>query len=635
MSKIESILSARLFVAPQAAGDRIFFISNLSGHLSLYSMHENGSVPEPLIPPRIALQNPHLMEGASFIVFPKLDKILVMIDSDGDENYEPMLVPRSGGFPEPAFPGAFDGQRANLVDFDLDRNVVYVLVESRTRPVCTAFRGNLETGLVEKLAESPHGAFPAGADRSHSKVAVIDVHGTGDHVLYLLEAGAGGRSVLLGTPPEGRRAGETVRPNGVSKCCFLGEGRAILFVTSLWSDAYGLGYLELERPGEPRPVSIDGVAHEGVGELEQFRHVSGDRYAVGMNVDGDSWLYEATFDEGKLVMTLGSVLCGKGELAGGVLESFSYDDAGDRYVLSFSSATSPSQIYMIDGDSRDRVRLRTHERVLGIPEGMLAAGEDASYESFDGLRVSARLYLPSAALGFEGPRPLVYYIHGGPQSQERPDFAWFSMPLIQLLTLSGFAVFVPNVRGSAGYGLAYMKMVERDWGGDDALDHVHAVTEVLAGDHRIDVGRTGIVGRSYGGFMTLTLAARHPELWAAAVDMFGPYDLIGFAGRVPEAWKPYNDFLLGNPETDADLLVERSPRTHIGNVSCPLLVIQGRNDPRVLEIESRELVETLRAMGKNVDYLVFEDEGHDVIKFENRVRCYTAISDFFTDHLKP
>ena len=97
-----------------------------------------------------------------------------------------------------------------------------------------------------------------------------------------------------------------------------------------------------------------------------------------------------------------------------------------------------------------------------------------------------RLYLPAPALGYVGPRPLVYYIHGGPQGQERPDFAWFSMPLIQHLTLNGCAAFVPNVRGSTGYGLSYTKRVDRDWGGQDRLDHVHAMTEVLPRDERQD-----------------------------------------------------------------------------------------------------------------------------------------------------
>jgi dipeptidyl aminopeptidase/acylaminoacyl peptidase len=207
------------------------------------------------------------------------------------------------------------------------------------------------------------------------------------------------------------------------------------------------------------------------------------------------------------------------------------------------------------------------------------------------------------------------------------------MPLIQFLTLNGFAVFVPNVRGSTGYGFNYMKHVVRDWGGQDRLDHVHAMTEVLAKDERIDVSKAAVVGRSYGGYMTLTLASRHPQLWSAAVDMFGPYDLLTFADRVPETWKPFIKMLVGDPVEEKDFMMERSPRTYIHNIACPMLVIQGNNDPRVIEQESRELVEELRNQGKTVDYLMFEDEGHDVLKFENRVACYNAITDFFKQHL--
>jgi len=209
------------------------------------------------------------------------------------------------------------------------------------------------------------------------------------------------------------------------------------------------------------------------------------------------------------------------------------------------------------------------------------------------------------------------------------------MPLIQFLILNGFAVFVPNVRGSTGYGMSFMKQVDRDWGGKDRLDHVHAMTQVLPKDDRIDVSRTAVVGRSYGGYMTLTLVGRHPELWRAGCDMFGPYDLVTFMDRIPETWKPYFAIAVGDPVKDKDFLLERSPRTHIENLECPLLVIQGKNDPRVVEQESRDLVEHLRKLGKDLGYLMFPDEGHDVLTFENRVKCYTEITEFFRKHLKP
>ena len=135
--------------------------------------------------------------------------------------------------------------------------------------------------------------------------------------------------------------------------------------------------------------------------------------------------------------------------------------------------------------------------------------------------------------------------------------------------------------------------------------------------------------------MTLTLAGRHPELWKAACDMFGPYNLFTFLDRLPETWRTYFHLAIGHPEEDADFLRERSPHSHLHRLACPLLVIQGANDPRVREAESRDLVEELRAQGKEIGYLVFENEGHDVIKFENKVRCYNEIARFFAEHLAP
>ncbi len=176
-------------------------------------------------------------------------------------------------------------------------------------------------------------------------------------------------------------------------------------------------------------------------------------------------------------MNLEHVLCGHGQLSNGVAEAISYDKQGDRFAIAFSTATSPTQIYSIEGKDRQNLIQHTRERILGIRSSYLTPGEDASYTSFDGTRISARLYMPSPELNFTGPRPVVLYVHGGPQGQERPDFAWFSMPLIQMLALNGFAVFVPNVRGSTGYGLQFTTQVDRDWGGKDRLDHIHALTE--------------------------------------------------------------------------------------------------------------------------------------------------------------
>ena len=392
-----------------------------------------------------------------------------------------------------------------------------------------------------------------------------------------------------------------------------------------------VGFLDFERPGEIGPVAVDGIRHEGVCELEGLVHLEGDRYALLYNIDGCSWAYGARFDEPARRMAVERVLVGEGELAGGVLHGLHYDEESGRFALSSARRRCPLSSTCWTRRTGRRPRRRASARSASLTRR--SRPERTRHSSRTTLRVSARLYLPAEELGYEGPRPLVYYVHGGPQGQERPNFAWFSMPLIQILTLEGFAVFVPNVRGSSGYGLSYTKHVDRDWGGQDMLDHVHAMTEVLPKDERVDVERAEVVGRSYGGYMTLMFAGRYPDLWKGAVDMFGPYDLMTFSQRIPETWKPYFALALGDPVTEKDFLVERSPKTTIDDIASPLLVIQGQNDPRVARSESHDLVERLRSEGKDVEYLVFPDEGHDVLKLPNRVRCYDAIVGFFAQHL--
>jgi len=161
MYQIESLLSARLFLRPQKVGNRIFFESNLSGHISLYAMNYGGSVPEPLLPPDIALHNPHLLEGKTFFVYPKLGKIIVMIDNDGDENYQPMAIPIDGGYPQPTFDNFFAGYRVHIDRPDIDRNLLYLVAESRQEPRVFTYQGNLETGKLVLLGESRTGSRQA------------------------------------------------------------------------------------------------------------------------------------------------------------------------------------------------------------------------------------------------------------------------------------------------------------------------------------------------------------------------------------------------------------------------------------------------------------------------------------------
>jgi hypothetical protein len=414
--RIESLLSARLHLSPQIVGDRIYFISSLSGRLSLYAMYYGGSVPEPLLPPHIAMQNPELVGGRSFFVFPLLDKILVMLDHDGDENYQPMLIPIEGGFPEPAFDNYFAKYRLHLGECDIDRNIVYFNAEQREKPLQEAYRGDLRTGKLEKLAESEWGAYPSGFFEDPSKVFILDSYATGDSVLYLLENGR--KSLLFGKPLEQRKDGETVPLNGLGYTASASGGlgsnaftpgaTSALVTTAVFDDHFSLGLIDFARPGEIQSVKLDGLVHHGVGELMGLFHLKGAHYAVHFNVDGCSWLYEGIYNEEKRQLSLRHVIVGDGDLAIGVLQHFYYDIAVDRFVLSFSTATSPTQIYTVEARDRMTIVMHTEEKILGISEAQLSDGEDASFVSFDGTRVSARLYLPAESLGYQGPCPLVY-----------------------------------------------------------------------------------------------------------------------------------------------------------------------------------------------------------------------------------
>jgi len=619
---VEALLAAKLNLVPELAGDFIYFLSDRSGRMSLYRMPRGGGVVELLLPADLALPNPKLVGSSVIAVLPDLGKILVSIDQDGDENYQPHFVPIDGGTPEPVWADRFPGRQ---VFFFADRTAerAMLIISPRDDPIFESYIADLRTTELTSLGSSQYGNFPIGHNDGYDRVAIVDGYTAGDNVLFLWDRAVGDRTLLAGVPLEDRN-GKKVPLTGFTDGHVRDDG--VLLSTTLFSDTGGVGWVPLSG-GDPFAVTIAGTVHEGFGELTDVDHLAGDRYHLGYNIDGCSYGYEGVFDEASLTITVDRVLWGRGELADGVVEAASRDSTTGDWALAFSTATSPVQLYSLEGDAVIR---HTDERIAGISPDELSRGEDASYVSHDGSRVSARLYVPSGSA--TPPFPVIHYIHGGPQSQERPDFTWFSMPLIQLFTLNGFAVFVPNVRGSTGYGQSFMKQVDRDWGGADRLDHVAAL-DVLGKDDRLDLDRLGVMGRSYGGFMTLTLLGRHPDLWSAGVDMFGPYDLFTFLDALPETWKTYMYLAMGHPDTDRDLLSDRSPRTHLDALEAPLLVIQGRNDPRVVVTESDALVDELRAKGKDIEYLVFDDEGHDMVKHSNKVKAYATIIDFFTRRL--
>jgi dipeptidyl aminopeptidase/acylaminoacyl peptidase len=224
----------------------------------------------------------------------------------------------------------------------------------------------------------------------------------------------------------------------------------------------------------------------------------------------------------------------------------------------------------------------------------------------------------------------VLSVHGGPESQSRPLY-W---PLYQYLLSRGIAVLDPNIRGSTGYGKTYQRLIRRDWGGAE-LEDLRSARDWLSRQGWVDDDRVGVFGGSFGGFAVLSCVTRLPDRWAAAVDIFGPSNLVTFARAVPPTWKRLMAKWVGDPDDDRDLLLERSPITYVDAVRTPLLVIQGATDPRVVKGESDQMVDRLRELGRDVEYVVFEDEGHGFTRRRNEVKALGLAAEFLERKLAP
>ena len=324
-------------------------------------MDAAGGVPEPLLPPQIALQNPKLIGGESFCVLPGLESH--RRDARPRRRRELRAVPHPDRR-RLSRAGRRRGVREHARAPDRDRSdggIAYFAVESRTEPLIYARRCDFATGTVETLDQSPYGAFPAGFSSDHSRVVLGDQYLPGDVVLY--EPGANGRTIIYGTPLDEREPGREYPAAGIGSTHITPSARGMLLTSAIFDDAGSPGYLDFSRPGEVEPVAFDGIVHTGAGELEQLQHLDGDRYAAIFNIDGCSWVYDVRFDEPARKLAVDRVLVGEGDLAGGVLHGLDLDKESGSFALSFCTATMPTQLYVLDEtpgaeDARARARAR-------------------------------------------------------------------------------------------------------------------------------------------------------------------------------------------------------------------------------------------------------------------------------------
>jgi dipeptidyl aminopeptidase/acylaminoacyl peptidase len=253
------------------------------------------------------------------------------------------------------------------------------------------------------------------------------------------------------------------------------------------------------------------------------------------------------------------------------------------------------------------------------------------YPSFDGLAIPALLYRPHGASA-DAPVPAIVWVHGGPGGQSRKGYN----PTLQHLVNHGYAVLAVNNRGSSGYGKTFFHLDDQKHGDVDLQDCIHG-RRYLEGLDWIDGERVGIVGGSYGGYMVCAALAFAPEAFDVGIDIFGVTNWLRTLESIPPWWTDIRDALyaeMGNPETDKARLQARSPLFHADKIVRPLLVVQGANDPRVLQAESDEIVAAARKNGVPVEYVLFPDEGHGFKGKKNRITASDAYVKFLDQHLK-
>ncbi|PKG41272.1 S9 family peptidase [Psychroflexus sp. MES1-P1E] len=308
---------------------------------------------------------------------------------------------------------------------------------------------------------------------------------------------------------------------------------------------------------------------------------------------------------------------------------FSDDEKWMRMYAGGSN--SPSDLYTYNIETKEQHKL-TDVLNEAIDVEDLVTAKVIRFKSFDGVEIPAIYYLPHQA-SVENKVPAMVWVHGGPGGQSRQGFS----SLIQYMVNHGYAVLAVNNRGSSGYGKTFYKMDDLNHGEKDLQDCVEG-KNWLASQTEIDGDKIGIIGGSYGGYMTMAALTYTPEEFDVGVNLFGVTNWIRTLKSIPPYWESMRESLyleLGDPFSADSIRLKRiSPLFHTDKVTKPLIVLQGAQDPRVLQVESDEIVAGVRENGVPVEYVLFEDEGHGFVKKENQIESYSRILKFLDNYLK-
>ncbi|MGG4340238.1 S9 family peptidase [Paenibacillus lautus] len=565
---------------------RLVFSSSLNGKFNLWAMELEGgtSYPYPLT---------YNDQIASFIKLdPEGRHILTAFDRDGNENYQFHALPWNGGEPMPLFEGADADDKHYFVHLSEDGKRLYYATSKDNPSFLNSRVYHLDTKADQLLLEGRDASTNICAVSPDEKtIAYTQMYANTYYVSYVKREG---EEPLCLTPSP-----EQVH---ISGDVLFASNDQVIFVTDYESEfSYVATYNIPQQKFEP----LCRIDRESI-QLLRYHKDSRTLYIVTEKGVEDR-LYAYSLDSGELTSI---------PLPSDIVEQLNVTKSGNLYLLA-RGAVKPLNIYRYAGGAWSMI---TKNVLTGLTDENMVTPEVVTYPSFDGMEIEALLFRAKdhVANGYT-----VFWPHGGPQASERKQFR----SMFQYILAKGYHIFCPNFRGSTGYGSSFVKLVEQDWGEGPRKD-------CLAGmDWLFEQGISSreklfVMGGSYGGYMTLLLAGRNPEYFKAAIDIVGVSNLFTFYNSVPEHWKPIMERWIGDPERDKERFIKDSPITYLDDMVNPMLIIQGANDPRVVKEESDQIVEALRAKGRDVEYLVFEDEGHGITKKANEKIAYARMVEF-------
>lgn len=406
-------------------------------------------------------------------------------------------------------------------------------------------------------------------------------------------------------------------PGSYSSAGFSNDNKSFYYITDIEKEFSYLKKYDIQT-GESSVVFETNwdVMYSYASKNEKFR-------IIGINEDGKNSLQVIDMDSNKPVAFP--------SFDGADITGITISESEQKIRLSVGSSKMPNDLFVYDLNEASLVQLTTSLNPV-IDSKNLVKAEVVRYASFDGLEIPAIYYKPLNATS-QNKVPALVWVHGGPGGQSRMNFN----PLIQYLTNNGYAILAVNNRGSSGYGKSFYKMDDKNHGEKDLQDCIWGKKWLQELEY-IDTERIGIIGGSYGGYMTMAAMTFTPEEFSVGVNIFGVTNWIRTLKSIPSFWEASRKALydeLGDPYSQDSIRLKKiSPLFHAERVKNPVMVLQGANDPRVLQVESDEIVAELEKNEIPVEYVVFEDEGHGFRKKENQIEGYRQIKDFLDYYLK-